>query len=135
MNNYFTSILTPNSKSFKKKSIINISRHNHGIIMDKILAKNEDVTYTRIYQEAQKDNANRHNNGKDVEAINSPIEAHPREISSAFSSKKLSAKQKNVLDKLPYYGSSASFKKRDVSMIDLSALTAETGDEFALFTR
>ena len=26
-------------------------------------------------------------------------------------------------------------RKRDVSMLDLSAMTAETGDEFAMFTR
>ena len=36
---------------------------------------------------------------------------------------------------MPNYGLSAIFKKRDVSMIDLSALTAYTGDEFAMFTR
>ena len=100
-----------------------------------LVAKNEDITYTRMYQEGQAENANRFSSSKDVAAINSPIEAHPREISSAFSSKELSTKQKNILDKLPDYGSSATFNKRDVSMLDLAALTAETGDEFAMFTR
>ena len=100
-----------------------------------LVAKNEDVTYTRMYQETQKENTNRHNNCKDVAVINSPIEAHPVDIASAFSQKGLSTKQKNVLDKLPKYGSSAMFKKHEVSMIDLSALTTVTGDEFAMFTR
>jgi hypothetical protein len=39
------------------------------------------------------------------------------------------------LDKLPGYGSRAVVNKRDVSMLDLSALTAKTGDEFAMFTK
>ena len=49
--------------------------------------------------------------------------------------KDLSARQLSILDKLPGYGSSEVFKKRDVSMIDLAALTANTGHEFAMFTR
>ena len=76
-----------------------------------LVAKNEDITYTRMYQVAWAENENQRNNGKDVAGINSPIEAHPREISSAFSSKKLSAKQKNILDKLPDDGSSATFRR------------------------
>ena len=48
--------------------------------------------------------------------------------------KPLDNRQQRVLDKLPETGSRAVFKKEDVSMFDLSALTAKTGDEFALFT-
>jgi hypothetical protein len=42
--------------------------------------------------------------------------------------------QQRVLDELPETGSEAVFGKDDVSMLDLSALTAKTGDEFAMFT-
>ena len=40
-----------------------------------------------------------------------------------------------VLDKLNGYGSHVTVRKRDVSMLDLAAMTAATGDEFAMFTR
>ena len=66
--------------------------------------------------------------------INSPIEAHPIDIASAFSQKGLSGKQQRVLEELPSFGSAAVFNKRDVSMLDLSAMTAATGDEFTMFT-
>jgi hypothetical protein len=46
----------------------------------------------------------------------------------------LSAKQRQLLKKLPDYDSRAVVKKCAVSMSDLSALTAYTGDEFAMFT-
>ena len=63
-----------------------------------------------------------------------PIEqAHPVDIS--FVAKELNQRQQRVLDLLPGYGSQAVVKKRNVSMLDLSALTARTGDEFAMFTR
>jgi hypothetical protein len=47
----------------------------------------------------------------------------------------LDNRQQRVLDELPETGSRAVFGKEDVSMLDLSALTAKTGDEFAMFTR
>ena len=47
----------------------------------------------------------------------------------------LDNRQQRVLDELPETGSKAVFGKDDVSMLDLSALTAKTGDEFAMFTR
>jgi len=47
----------------------------------------------------------------------------------------LDNRQQRVLDELPGTGSKAVFGKEDVSMLDLSALTAKTGDEFAMFTR
>ena len=46
----------------------------------------------------------------------------------------LDNRQQKVLDELPETGSRAVFGKEDVSMLDLSALTAKTGDEFAMFT-
>ena len=39
------------------------------------------------------------------------------------------------MDALPGFGSRVTVNKKDVSMLDLSALTAKTGDEFAMFTR
>jgi hypothetical protein len=47
----------------------------------------------------------------------------------------LDNRQQRVLDELPETGSRAVFGKDDISMFDLSALTAKTGDEFAMFTR
>ena len=65
--------------------------------------------------------------------ISNPIEfGHPVDV--VFGTKALSRRQQNILDKLPDYGSRAVVKKKDVSMLDLSALTAKTGNEFAMFT-
>ena len=47
----------------------------------------------------------------------------------------LTNRQTTLLDSLPAYDSRVVIKKSDVSMADLAALTAKTGDEFALFTR
>ena len=47
--------------------------------------------------------------------------------------KPLNDRQQAVLDKLPEYDSRAWFDK-NVTMMDLSALTAKTGNEFAMFT-
>ena len=72
--------------------------------------------------------------GTGVAAINNPIEqGHPADV--AFEAKELSQRQQEILDKLPRYGSQVIVNKRDVSMHDLAALTAKTGDEFAMFTR
>jgi len=49
--------------------------------------------------------------------------------------KPLNNRQQALLDKLPEYDSRAVVGKDDVSMNDLAALTAKTGDEFAMFTR
>lgn len=48
--------------------------------------------------------------------------------------KPLNRQQQILLDKLPDYGSRATIDKDAVSMIDLSALTAKTDNEFAMFT-
>ena len=47
----------------------------------------------------------------------------------------LSTRQKNLLEKLPNCESSIVVNKSDVNLNDLAALTAKTGDEFAMFTR
>ena len=46
----------------------------------------------------------------------------------------LSARQTKILEQLPKYESSIYLHKNDVNVVDLAALTAKTGDEFALFT-
>lgn len=46
----------------------------------------------------------------------------------------LNTRQQHILDSLPGYNSSVTVKKSDINMNDLSALTAKTGDEFAMFT-
>lgn len=47
----------------------------------------------------------------------------------------LNNRQKNLLKKLDKYDAVAVVDKKDVNMADLSALTAETGVEYALFTK
>ena len=47
----------------------------------------------------------------------------------------LNSRQQSVLDALPGFNSRIVVKKDSVNMADLSALTAKTGDEFALFTK
>ncbi len=47
----------------------------------------------------------------------------------------LNNRQRALLDKLPEYDSRVIVPKKAVNMSDLSALTAKTGVEFAMFTR
>ena len=47
----------------------------------------------------------------------------------------LNIRQSKILEQLPEFDSRVIVNKKAVSMIDLSALTAKTGDEFALFTK
>ena len=47
----------------------------------------------------------------------------------------LNNRQQKLLDNLPEYDSNIIVNKKNVNMKDLSALTAVTGDEFALFTK
>lgn len=72
-------------------------------------------------------------------SINSPISARNTSVGkpSAITNwnGKLSPNQRKILDLLEKKGSYTVVKKGEVSMKDLAALTAETGDEFALFTR
>lgn len=47
----------------------------------------------------------------------------------------LNTRQKQILEQLPEYDSRAIVPRETVNMADLSALTAKTGDEFAMFTK
>lgn len=69
-------------------------------------------------------------------SIRSPIERNGVGNPSAIAivGAKLNKRQKAILDKLPDFGSEMHLPKKNVSMRDLSALTAYTGDEFAMFT-
>ena len=74
-----------------------------------------------------------------INSIDSPIEqrntgkGNPNGI--IHIGRPLNNRQKRILESLPEYDSSTVIKKKDVNMKDLSALTAYTGDEFAVFTR
>ena len=74
-----------------------------------------------------------------LDAISSPINARntargkPQGIMQVGA--ELNTRQKKLLEKLGQYDSSVVVDKNEVSMIDLCALTASTGDEFALFTK
>ncbi len=47
----------------------------------------------------------------------------------------LNNRQRKILEQLPQYDSRVIVPKKSVNMSDLAALTAKTGDEFALFTK
>ena len=74
-----------------------------------------------------------------INNIDSPIEqrntgkGNPSAIIHA--DRPLNNRQKKLLEELPEYDSQVIVDKKDVSMKDLSAFTAYTGDEFALFTK
>ncbi|WP_432650124.1 hypothetical protein [Huintestinicola sp.] len=73
-----------------------------------------------------------------ISSIESPIEqkhtgkGNPNAI--LMFDVELNKRQKSLLDRLPSYDSRIIVSKRSVNMADLSALTAITGDEFAMFT-
>lgn len=74
-----------------------------------------------------------------IESIDSPIEqrhtgkGNPNAI--LHFSVPLNNRQQQLLEQLPAYNSRVIVSKKSVSMADLAALTASTGDEFAMFTR
>lgn len=47
----------------------------------------------------------------------------------------LNNRQKQLLERLPYFNSRLTVNKDKVNMTDLSAMTAQTGHEFAMFTK
>ena len=71
--------------------------------------------------------------------IDSPIDqrntgkGNPNAI--LHSDRPLNNRQQKLLDMLGGFDSRAAVGKKDVNMKDLSALTAATGDEFAMFTK
>lgn len=74
-----------------------------------------------------------------AKAISSPINARNTALGkpSAITQYdvELNNRQQAILDELPEYNSSITVSKKSVSMVDLAALTAKTGDEFAMFTK
>jgi hypothetical protein len=67
------------------------------------------------------------------DGINNPIEqAHPADV---IWGKVLNKRQRGILDRLPSFGDRLIVRKSDVSMLDLAAMTANIGVEFAMFTR
>lgn len=74
-----------------------------------------------------------------INNVESPIEqrhtekGNPRAISHFDVS--LNKRQQKILDKLPEYDSRITVPKKSVNMKDLSALTAKTGVEYAMFTK
>lgn len=74
-----------------------------------------------------------------VDVVNSPIEqrntgkGNPNAM--LHFNRPLNNRQQRLMDKLPDFDSRAIVPKKEVNLRDLSALTARTGDEFALFTR
>ena len=47
----------------------------------------------------------------------------------------LNNRQEKLLESLPFFNSKCIVRKNKINMTDLAALTAKTGDEFAMFTR
>lgn len=72
-------------------------------------------------------------------SIDKPINARDSSVGKpnavSILGSKLSKRQETLLTSLNGYNSRVTVGKRDVSMKDLSALTAKTGDEFAMFTK
>lgn len=80
------------------------------------------------------------NSGKiNTASINNPIEQRNtgKGVPSAIvhMNRPLNNRQTTLLEQLPEFGSRVSVSKHSVSMKDLSAMTASTGDEFAMFTK
>lgn len=81
------------------------------------------------------------NNGRNdiISNIESPIERRKTESGSPSAithfDVKLNKRQQKLLDKLPEYDSQTVVPKKSVNMKDLSALTAKTGVEYAMFTK
>lgn len=79
--------------------------------------------------------------GKDmhISNINNPIEqrntakGNPNAILQI--GRPLNNRQQKILDNMPEYDSRIVVNKKSVNMKDLSAMTAATGDEFAMFTK
>lgn len=77
--------------------------------------------------------------GRDPMSVSSPIQqrntgkGNPNAVLQA--GRPLNNRQAALLEKLSDFDSSVEVPKKNVNLKDLAALTAKTGDEFALFTR
>ena len=72
------------------------------------------------------------NTPKSVATIASPLTGKPAAIYHGYAN--LSRRQQGLLDNLAEFGSQSLVRKGAVSMNDLAALTAKTGDEFLMLT-
>ena len=74
-----------------------------------------------------------------IRSIDSPIEQRHtgkgKPAAITHYDVELNNRQQRLLEQLPEFDSRVTVPKDDVGMVDLSALTAKTGDEFALFTK
>ena len=74
-----------------------------------------------------------------IHSIDSPIEGRNSSMGKPSAilhyDVPLTARQQKLLDHLPKFDSRITVPKKSVSMTDLSALTAKTGHEFAMFTK
>ncbi|MCD8383272.1 MAG: phage minor capsid protein [Clostridiales bacterium] len=79
------------------------------------------------------------NNSVTISSIDSPIEqrntSRGKPGAILHFDVELNTRQQALLDSLQEYDSRVTISKSDVNMTDLSALTAKTGDEFAMFTK
>ena len=119
-----------------------LRRENYAAHKDEINAQKRAA-----YAERQKQFANGKNHGilksgsgeMTIHSIDSPIEQRNtgkgKPAAITHYDVELNNRQQRLLEKLPEFDSRVTVPKDDVSMIDLSALTAKTGDEFALFTK
>ena len=77
--------------------------------------------------------------GDNVPTIRQPIEQRNTGKGSPNAmlhfERPLNNRQMRLLEQLPAFDSRATVRKKDVNMRDLAALTAQTGVEYALFTR
>jgi len=102
--------------------------------------KNRNIS-SEISQNDLKNNAKYDiiNTGGENVSINSPIDqrntgkGNPNAI--LHFDRPLNNRQQKLLDMLDSYDSRTTVNKKNVNMKDLSALTAATGDEFAMFTK
>ena len=74
-----------------------------------------------------------------IRSIDSPIEQRHtgkgKPAAITHYDVELNNRQQRLLEQLPEFDSRITVQKDDVSMVDLSAMTAKTGDEFAVFTK
>lgn len=94
----------------------------------------EDMTYQE-WAEKKEQLKSAAINGKISSPINSRNTARGKPQAISIFGEKLNKRQQKLLDYLPEVGASKIVPKKSVSMKDLSALTANTGHEFAMFTK
>lgn len=88
----------------------------------KVVSGSSDFTKSKVYNRIQK---------KEIASRESQYKAYLANLSSGDIT--LRKKQKEVLKKVPKAGDWNYFRNKEVDIKDLAALTAATGDEFALF--